>query len=175
MKASTVARIVGACLALGAIPAAGQGAKAGPEVSNSQDTDFGVGLRAVLDLGPLDFGFRVMGSFDLFFPSDYEFDQGGVTIMGDADYWEANLDLAYELGLPLIPIKPYVGGGLNIAHIEVKNTPDDQTFGRDQTDKGVNVLGGVEFDFGGFAPFLELRYEILGGEQWVVTGGILFG
>jgi len=25
------------------------------------------------------------------------------------------------------------------------------------------------------APFVEFRYEILGGEQWVITGGILFG
>lgn len=163
------------CLSLGALPLAGQGAAIGPQVSNSRDTDIGVGLRAVLDLGPLDFGLRVIGSFDLFFPDEYEFDEGGVEMMGDADYWEANLNLATDLGLPLVPITPYIGGGLNIAHIELKNTPDDEAFALDQTDTGVNVLAGIEVDAGAIAPFLEFRYEILGGEQWVITGGILFG
>lgn len=167
--------IVAACLALGALPLAGQGVAIGPQVSNSRDTDLGVGLRAVLDLGPLDFGLRVIGSFDVFFPDDYEFDEGGVEITGDADYWEANLNLAYELGLPLIPIKPYLGGGLNVAHISLEGTPNDEAFMLDRTDTGVNVLGGVEIDAGPIAPFLEFRYEILGGEQWVITGGILFG
>lgn len=161
-------------LALGALPLAGQGAAIGPQVSNSRDTDLGVGLRAVLDLGPLDFGLRVIGSFDLFFPDEYELDDGG-GIAGDADYWEANLNLAYDVGLPLVPITPYIGGGLNVAHIELKDTPNDDAFLLDQTDTGVNVLGGVEIDAGAIAPFLEFRYEILGGEQWVISGGLLFG
>lgn len=164
-----------ACLAAGAFPLSGQGASIGPQISNSRDTDLGVGLRAVLDLGPLDFGLRVIGSFDLFFPDDYELEGDDGGIAGDADYWEANLNLAYDVGLPLIPISPYIGGGLNIAHIELAGTPNDEAFALDRTDTGVNVLAGVEVDAGAIAPFIEFRYEILGGEQWVLTGGILFG
>lgn len=175
MRARHAPWIAMACLASGVLPLAGQGAAIGPQVSNSRDTDLGVGLRAVLDLGPLDFGLRVIGSFDVFFPDDYEIEGGDGGIAGDADYWEANLNLAYDVGLPLIPIKPYVGGGLNIAHIELMDTPNDEAFALDQTDTGVNVLGGVEIDAGAIAPFLEFRYEIQGGEQWVLTGGILFG
>lgn len=175
MRARHAPWIGALCVALGASPVAGQGAAIGPQISNSRDTDIGVGLRAVLDLGPLDFGLRVIGSFDIFFPDDYELDGGDGGIAGDADYWEANLNLAYDVGLPLVPIKPYIGGGLNVAHIELKDTPNDEAFALDQTDTGVNALAGVEVDAGAIAPFLEFRYEILGGEQWVITGGILFG
>ena len=175
MRARNGLRIAAACLAAGALPLAGQGASIGPQISNSRDTDIGVGLRAVLDLGPLDFGLRVIGSFDLFFPDDYELEGGDGGVAGDVDYWEANLNLAYDVGLPLIPISPYIGGGLNIAHIELRDTPNDEALALDQTDTGVNVLAGVEVDAGPIAPFVEFRYEILGGEQWVLTGGILFG
>ena len=103
----------------------------------------------------------------------HEADSFGVQIQGDADYWEANLNLLYTLGLPLVPLTPYLGGGLNIARTVVKNSTDG-LLDRERTDKGVNLLAGLELGIGGLSPFVEFRYEVEGGEQWVLTGGVVF-
>lgn len=149
----------------------------GLQASSAEKTDFGIGPRAVLDFGPFDAGLRVVGSFEIFFPGQtllqHEADSFGVQIQGDADYWEANLNLLYTLGLLLVPLTPYLGGGLNIARTVVKNSTDG-LLDRERTDKGVNLLAGLELGIGGLSPFVEFRYEVEGGEQWVLTGGVVF-
>lgn len=172
VRAAVAAMCVGIMAAGTARPAHAQGLGLGPQASNAEDMDLGLGARAILDLGPLDFGLRLVGSFDLFFPDDLIVE--GSEVEADVDYWEANVNLLYTLGLPVIPLTPYVGAGLNIAHIQVQNSPDG-AFDEDRTDSGVNLLGGIELELGSVSPFLEFRYEIEGGEQWVVTGGIVFG
>jgi len=153
---------------------AGQGLSLGVQGSVAQDTDFGLGPRAILDLGPFDAGFRLVGSFELFFPGASDFAGGSATVSAnDVDYWEANVNVVYTLGLPLVPLTPYVGGGLNFAHLRVDGSPGGR-FDTDGTDTGVNVLAGAELDLLGFAPFFELRYELGGGDQWVATGGLTF-
>jgi hypothetical protein len=62
----------------------------------------------------------------------------------------------------------YVGGGLNIGHIDRTATEDD-------TDVGINLGGGVRFLFENTIPFLEARVTIGGVEQLVIGGGVLFG
>ena len=42
------------------------------------------------------------------------------------------------------------------------------------TELGVNVIGGLKLGRGHGAPFLQARYEVGGGKQLVVTGGIEF-
>ncbi|MDX1577917.1 MAG: hypothetical protein R3266_05510, partial [Gemmatimonadota bacterium] len=124
--------------------------------------------------GPFSAGFRAVGSFELFFPGD-DFEIGDTTAEdagADVDYWEANVNVVYDL-LPLLPITPYVGGGLVFAHTEITGTPDG-LLDRDATDTGLNLLAGVELDAGSATPFVEVRLEIDGGDQWVVTGGIVF-
>lgn len=61
---------------------------------------------------------------------------------------------------------PYLGGGLNIARVEAGTLED--------TELGVNIVGGSKFDAEGVTPFVEARVEIEGGEQFVLTGGFLF-
>ncbi len=108
----------------------------------------------------------MIGSFDLFFPSN---DSGSIR---DISYWEVNANLVYTLGLPLVPLTPYFGGGLNVARTDITDTTGG---GADtmRTDPGVNLLAGAELGIPGLSPFVEFRYEIQGGEQWVLTGGIL--
>jgi len=152
----------------------------GIEASSGEKSDFGIGPRAIVDLGPFDAGLRLLGSFDVFFPGqtllrEVAFETGSIDVdlAGDVDYWEANVNLVYTLGLPLVPITPYFGGGLNVARTEVRNSTAG-LFDSKRTERGVNVLGGAELSVAGVSPFLEFRYEIQGGEQWVVTGGIVF-
>jgi len=152
----------------------GQGVSLGVQGSVAEDTDFGLGPRAIIDLGPFDAGLRLVGSFELFFPGSSDFDGGSATISADnVNYWEANVNVVYTLGLPVVPLTPYVGGGLNFAHLLVEGSPGGR-FDTDGTDTGVNVLAGAELELFGFAPFFELRYELGGGDQWVATGGITF-
>lgn len=136
----------------------------GPQVSFGGDTDFGVGGRVVVNVKTLrhwDF----IGTFDVFFIDDNP--------NSDRDYWEINGNLAYNFGIPEVPsISPYVGGGLNIAH----KSREDLSTGADSddTDLGLNLFVGTLFEGGSVTPFAEFRIVEDGGDQVVITGGILF-
>ena len=41
-------------------------------------------------------------------------------------------------------------------------------------DPGFNILGGTLFGSGPVHPFVELRFELAGGEQFVLSAGVLF-
>ena len=158
MKKVMILAAVMLCFA-GVESASAQGFRWGPQVSLAEDADFGVGARVEFDFAnsPL----TIIGSFDYYFPD------------GPVDYWEINGNLIYNFTIPSAPtVTPYAGGGLNIAHAswDGGNLVDDSS----DTDAGLNLLGGARFDAGAIMPFIEMKFEIAGGEQFVVTGGLLF-
>lgn len=164
--------LAGIVAGVAALPVLGQGLSLGIQGTASQNANWGFGPRLIADLGPLDFGFRLMGTFDYFFPDAQTFERAGVPVMAeDVDYWEANFNVAYGLGIPIIT--PYIGGGLNIAHTKVEGSPDG-TLDVDETETGINVLAGVEIGLLGVKPFLEGRKSFGGGDQWMVTLGLMF-
>ena len=81
--------------------------------------------------------------------------------------------MIYRIGPPLVPVKPYIGGGLNFARTKITGTTGG-TLDTEGTERGINLLAGLELGVGAISPFVEFRYEIDGGEQWVLTGGIVF-
>jgi len=100
-------------------------------------------------------------SFDYFFPDE----PSGV----DVTYWEANLNALYTI--PMDTVQPYAGAGLNYAYAKA----EAGGFSADDSQVGLNLLGGAKFDIGmAFTPFAEFKLEISGGEQWVISGGVLF-
>jgi len=137
----------------------------GGQLNYGDDTDFGLGPRLVLD-DPALGEFRFIGSFDLYFPDS----RSGV----DADYWELNGNIVYDFEVKTsTKLTPYVGGGLNVAHASAKvSTPLPAS--SSNTDLGVNLMAGLEFGAGRVRPFVELKVELEGGDQFVITGGILF-
>ena len=138
----------------------------GGQLNYGDDTDFGLGPRLVLD-DPALGEFRFIGTFDLYFPDD----GGGV----DVDYWELNGNIVYDFEVTTAPkLTPYVGAGLNVAHVSVDVTSPGLTGSNSNTELGVNLLGGLEFGLGKVRPFVEIKVELEGGEQFVITGGILF-
>lgn len=149
------------CLLIG-LPSASQAQERsvffGPQINwGFDDAEFGIGGR-VLGAIP-NTGFAIIGSFDYFFPGN------------DVTYWEINGNGVYRFAIPDNPnFTPYAGAGLNIAR--VSRDVGDET--RSDSDIGLNLLGGLEWDVGSFRPFGELRVEIDGGEQVVLTGGVLF-
>jgi opacity protein-like surface antigen len=147
----------------------------GVQANWADDFDFGIGVRAELDFpnlltseGPFSRTFGI-GSFDYFFP-----DCGGVSGF-DCSYWEVNLGLA----VPIVAasVDPYVGAGLNIARFsaDYDEVLPGLDFGASSTDVGVNLLGGLRFPLGGLSAYGEARIELGGGEQLVLTFGVLLG
>lgn len=131
----------------------------GPQISIADEADVGLGGRLVAGVEDYS-GLEVIGSIDIFFPD------------GDFDYWEINGNAVYNFEIVGAPsLRPYAGGGLNVAHFDAD---DDVPGGDSDTDLGLNLLAGSKFPLEGFTPFVEVRGEISGGEQLVVTGGFLF-
>lgn len=134
----------------------------GAQLSWGDDADLGLGARMAYTIPRSDLA--IIGTFDYFFPGDI----GGA----DVDYWEINGNLAYRFRVQDAPgISPYVGAGLNLATASVST---DAGTSNSNTDLGLNLLAGTGFGSGRVTPFVELRVEIEGGDQFVIAGGLLF-
>jgi len=138
----------------------------GAQASYGDDTDFGLGVRLTSSLRSLfprtPIAFH--GSFDYFFP-----DEGGSGV--DLTYWEINPNVVYLVPVRNSTLGPYVGGGLNIAYASV-----DVGFGSESdTELGLNLVGGLQFGTATrLRPYVEVRLTVSGGDQFVLTGGLLF-
>ena len=146
-------------------PAPAQQPSFGAELDVGTDTDFGIGARVVFGLRSL---FRTTPldaqvGFVYFFPS--------APAGADLTYWEINGNVAYRIPNPRSSLKPYVGGGLNIAHASASSAGVSAS----DTKLGLNLLAGTTFRVRGtIIPFVEGRGTISGGEQFVFTGGVRF-
>lgn len=163
-------------LALGFFAASPAEAQVGFGVQGSwgDESDLGIGARVVApvghmitaDDGSVFAGLKAIGSFDWFFidcPDGF-----------DCGYFEINANGAVPL--PLEGFSPYVGAGLNVARVSIATEDQDSPFAFDEseTEVGLNVLGGIDFPLGGLNTFAEGRFELGGGEQFVLTVGVLF-
>ena len=129
-------------------------AQFGVQASWGSDSDFGLGARAALAVPSVHRGFEAILSADYFFID-----------CDDCSYIEINANGA--LNLASESLNPYVGAGLNIARGAVGDFSN--------TEVGLNLLGGLKFPGASMTPFAEARLTVGGGEQFVITGGILFG
>ncbi|HEX4627841.1 MAG TPA: hypothetical protein VH137_03545 [Gemmatimonadales bacterium] len=148
-------------------PARAQKPSFGVELDwGSNNVDVGIGARGVFPLESLFPRTPLDGilSFDYFFPSH----PSGTS----ATYWEINGDVAYRLTVPAqSSFRPYVGGGLGIDHASATVG----TASASDTKAALNLLGGTTFKVKGtMIPFIEVRGEIGGGKNVVLTGGIRF-
>jgi len=140
----------------------------GAQASYADESDLGLGGRALWSLSPRG-RLGLITSFDYFFPSGSE----GVVAV-DAKHWEVNGNLAYHFGRRW---RPYLGPGLNVA----RRSADlaflgQQAVSATETAVGLNLLGGVRRvgSGNGRQYFAEARYEVKGGEQLLVSAGLLF-
>lgn len=127
------------------------GPRAGLEINDPEALVLGGDLR--VDAATLPF--QVQGTFDYYLDSSdaYRFTANGL------------YEVRYENEL----FVPYFGPGLSVTRFA------------DDTDVGLNVVGGAEFEvanlgFGAVRPFVQGSFVPLGGEvqPFQVTGGILF-
>ena len=160
-------------LAGGTAPLAGQEVKAGGQVSFGDDADFGIGPRAQLSLPWLADGAWFVASYDYFFP-----DSGLGSPGGDFDYRELNVNLLVDVPLARVTnLVPYAGAGANVAWQSVPAGGAAEGAGGAEAVSerlfGVNLVAGFRFPLVGFTPFVEMRYELSGGEQLLIAGGVL--
>jgi hypothetical protein len=139
----------------------------GAHASYANESDLGVGARALWSVSGLR-RLAVVTSFDYFFPSGSE---GVVSV--DARHWEVNGNFAYHFGSRW---RPYAGPGLNLARRSAElaflGAPSGSAR---ETALGVNLVGGVRRVNGTKRQyFAEARYEVGGGEQFLLAAGVLF-
>lgn len=134
----------------------------GGQLNWGDDVDLGLGVRGAYVL-PTTWPLEIIGSLDYFFPDDV----AGI----DVSYWEINANIVYLFPVRSFTVSPYAGAGLGIAHASVES--DLVGMSVSDTDMGLNILGGTKFNVGQLKPFVELRLELGGGEQFVFTGGAM--
>lgn len=135
----------------------------GVQGSWGDDTDMGLGARIIFDLEFLLRGLEFTGSFDSFFPGE----QFGL----ERDYWEVNTNAVYRIDTRGSTVTPYAGAGFNVARRDVSVRVLDGDVSGYETSNGLNLLGGLLFDVGGPAVFVEGRMEVEGGRQFIATVG----
>jgi hypothetical protein len=138
----------------------------GAQGNYADDFDWGVGARAGYDFRKFDEPIALIGTFDYFFPPSVS----GV----DTEYYEFNLN-----GVVMGGFNPqfdaYMGLGLNLARFR---SEDSGTAGAEFDRAGLNLLAGFRAKFGkGAGAFFEARFQVEGGKQFVLTGGLdyMFG
>ncbi len=160
-----------ALLALGSTPASAElPLSFGVQANYADDFDFGIGGRIVADTGEVVENSRAMASFDFYFP-----DGNGA----DVTFWEININAHYLFPLEDAPVGVYAGAGLHIYNVSVDldlDTPFGDFGGSaDDSGAGLNILGGVDFTgVQSVTPFAELKLELGGAEQFIITGGVRF-
>lgn len=132
----------------------------GGHVSLAEDTDFGIGPRAVFGLNQQNLqNISILGTFDWFFIDEDDFGD-------DASYFEVAGSALYNFDGG--QFQPYLGGGLVIGRFS--NDADSNV------ETGLQVTGGTTFggETGRFTPFVDARFALSGPEQFVISGGVLF-
>jgi len=153
--------LVAVCLAVFVlVPSAGYAQlDMGGQLSWGDEFDLGLGARVVLRIPSERVPLEAIGTFDYFFPDE-----------DDLNYWELNTNVVYRIPVQVPMLTPYAGAGINIAHVSIDTDAVDAS----DTEIGLNLLGGIKYDAGPFTSFGELRFELDGGEQFVLSLGVLF-
>lgn len=172
---STAALASCALAFLAAAPADAQ-VRFGPEVAWGDDLDLGLGGRVTADID----AFSESGSEalqELRGIGEFIWYVDPIDNCDDCSAWEINLNGAVPLNLGETDNDFYAGAGLNIARISIDTGVDIPGFDEDvsDTEVGLNLLGGLNFELGALAAFAEAGLRVSGSEQFVIAGGLTFG
>ena len=132
--------------------------EAGPILAYHTDAE-AVGIGAYLGVPMASIpGLWIVPDFTWYFPDGY-------------DYFEINGNAVYRFEVsPDSPVVPFALGGINIARVS-------DEFGGvsvSDTDVGLNLGGGVNFQAGSLAPFAGAKFEIQDQTNFVIFGGLGF-
>ena len=72
-------------------------------------------------------------------------------------------------------VSPYAGAGIGISSVPVDVDTRVGSFGADDSDVGLNLVGGIEFQTGSVRPFAQGQFTVGGDfDRFGLTGGVLF-
>ena len=141
-----------AALLLSAVPSSGEAqVTVGPTLAYDNDLDFGLGATLGTTLPSLGEGFGLLADILLFFPE------------GPVNYFEVNAGVTYDFPLEGSTVVPFILGGINIA----RTSGEVLGISFSDTQLGLNLGGGIDFDAGNFRPSVGVRAEVSGGEALV--------
>jgi len=126
--------------------------------------DFAIGGDVRYDLsGNVDAPVHLSGALDFYFVEDQTIGTRGGS---DASAFTVDLNGLYVFQAEGA-FSPYAGAGLGIVRTSVSSLSD--------TDVGLNLAGGAEYEAGLIRPFAQAQFS-LGGDftRFGITGGVLF-
>lgn len=139
--------------------------------------DFAIGADVRYDLSEsVEAPIQLSGAFDYYFAEDQE--TGGEELSRTIFTVDLN-------GHYMIPMEgafsPYAGAGIGITRSSTEEVEvsipgvGTQTFGGSDSDVGLNLVGGFEFNTGSFRPFAQAQFTVGGDlDRFGLTGGVLF-
>ncbi len=126
----------------------------GPVLGFHDDLDIGVGGFVAIPVPSLNPNVAIVPNFIYWFP---EF----------VDAFEINGDVVYNFPVSAdSPVVPWALAGLNVMRFSAG--------GFSNTEIGLNLGGGVNFNAGNLNPFAGAKFEIQDGSGFVIFGGIGF-
>lgn len=135
--------------------------------------DFALGADVRYDLSAsVEAPIQLSGAFDFYFAEDRQIqtEEVGQTIF--------TVDLNAHYMIPTEgTLSPYAGAGIGITSFSTEEIESGGvTYGGDSdSDTGLNVVGGVEFEAGSFQPFVQGQFTVGGDvDRFGITGGLLF-
>lgn len=148
----------------------------GPRVGYEVDQINGFSLGADLRVSTTQLPFQINGTFDYYFTDDDQVVGGA----GNPTVLKFAANGLYEFSFEQNEVfTPYFGPGLSVISVSGDNGDDGDDAG--ETDVGLNVVGGAEFEaadfgFGTVRPFAQAEFVPLGGDvqPFQITGGLLF-
>ncbi len=149
-KLLTIALVFGLCGVVGLHEAQAQieiGPRLGFDLSGDVE-EFFIGFDGRLNLVALPLVLN--GAFDLYLAEE------------NRDFSQLSSNALYEFGMANVAFSPYVGGGIGIA-----NTSNN-------TDIGLNLIGGATFGFGNLKPFAQAQITFGDIDLFPLGGGLLF-
>jgi opacity protein-like surface antigen len=139
----------------------------GVEAVYADDLEFGIGLRGQTPIGAMitEDEESILSDVTLILSGDWYLDPCGVSgVDCSAIEIGANGVIPLEFGEGFAP---YAGAGIHAGRIAVGDFDD--------TEFGLNVLGGARFALSGLTAFGEAQYQLGGFEQLKFVFGIMLG
>ncbi len=147
-----------------------QVALGGGLVYGSEVESLGIDLRATFDL---DENWRIAPYFDYYFVDD---DDNFFRDRTDIHVWTINVDANYVFDINNDLLGLYALAGLNLTTVKVdfNDGPLDDD-DRSETDLGINLGMGLDFNLNKLTPFVELKYSFADNvDQTVLSFGLKF-
>ena len=105
----------------------------------------------------------------------------------NASVWQFDANVLYPFGVSNAVFTPYAGLGLGVTRVSFDEDASVLALNRlgDETDYGLNIIGGATFGMGPIQPFAQARITLgehtaflnedgEGGPGYALTGGVLF-